>query len=105
MVILAVCLTGTVAAYHLGNFPINHFTRLEVDNTRPRYVASIKLMGITESGPQFGTPGYEVNFLYLAGLRTLVLGGAGPLSIDGTPAHRKRAPGGLSRRSGQRCIP
>ncbi len=54
--------------------------------------SSIKLMGITESGPQFGTPGYEVNLLYLAGLLTLVLGGAGPLSIDNMLTHRKRAP-------------
>ena len=54
--------------------------------------SSIKLMGITESGPQFGTPGYEVNLLYLAGLLTLVLGGAGPLSIDSMLALRKRAP-------------
>ncbi|MBA3714978.1 MAG: DoxX family protein [Pyrinomonadaceae bacterium] len=54
--------------------------------------SSIKLMGITESGPQFGTPGYEVNLMYLAGLLTLVLGGAGSLSIDSMLTHRKRAP-------------
>lgn len=35
--------------------------------------SSIKLMGISGSGPQFGTPGYEVNLLYIAGLLTLVL--------------------------------
>ncbi len=51
--------------------------------------SSIKLMGITGSGPQFGTPGYEVNLLYLAGLLTLVLGGAGPFSVDRVLARRK----------------
>jgi putative oxidoreductase len=54
--------------------------------------SSIKLMGITESGPQFGTPGYDVNLMYLAGLLTLVLGGAGPLSIDSMLTHGRRAP-------------
>jgi len=58
----------------------------------PYGFSSIKLMWITESGPQFGTPGYEVNLMYLAGLLTLVLGGAGPLSIDSMLTHRKRAP-------------
>lgn len=57
----------------------------------PYGFSSIKLMGLTESGPQFGTPGYEVNLLYLAGLLTLVLGGAGPLSIDRWLARRKGA--------------
>lgn len=55
----------------------------------PYGFSSIKLMGLTESGPQFGTPGYEVNLLYIAGLLTLVLGGAGPLSIDRGLARRK----------------
>lgn len=51
--------------------------------------SSIKLMGITEHGPVFGTPGYEVDLLYLAGLLTLVLGGAGPFSFDRMFARRK----------------
>ncbi len=51
--------------------------------------SSIKLMGISGSGPQFGTPGYEVNLLYIAGLLTLVLGGAGPFSVDRVLARRK----------------
>lgn len=42
----------------------------------------INITGMTESGPQFGMPGYEVNLLYIAGLLALVLGGAGKLSID-----------------------
>jgi putative oxidoreductase len=43
---------------------------------------SIKLLAVTEAGPQFGPPGYETNLLYLAALATLVLGGSGSWSID-----------------------
>ena len=49
----------------------------------PYGFSSIKLMALTAKGPEFGIPGYEVNLLYLVGLLTLVMGGAGPLSIDG----------------------
>jgi putative oxidoreductase len=42
----------------------------------------IHIVGMTESGPVFGMPGYEVNLLYIAGLAALVIGGAGALSID-----------------------
>jgi len=49
----------------------------------PYGFSSIKLMALTANGPEFGIPGYEVNLLYLVGLLTLVLGGAGPLSVDG----------------------
>ncbi|HEY1925453.1 MAG TPA: DoxX family protein [Candidatus Acidoferrum sp.] len=52
--------------------------------------SSIKLMAVTANGPQFGPPGYECNLLYLACLAALVLGGAGPLSIDGWIANRSR---------------
>jgi putative oxidoreductase len=37
---------------------------------------------VTETGPEFGPPGYETNLLYLAALATLVIGGSGPWSID-----------------------
>ncbi len=57
----------------------------------PYGFSSIKLMGMTENGPQFGTPGYEVNLLYIAGLLTLALGGTGPLSIDRMLERRKGA--------------
>ncbi len=49
----------------------------------PHGFTSIKLMAVTVDGPQFGPPGYECDLLYLACLATLVVGGAGPLSIDG----------------------
>jgi putative oxidoreductase len=45
--------------------------------------SSIKLLAVTAVGPQFGPPGYETNLLYLACLAALVLGGSGPLAIDG----------------------
>ena len=44
--------------------------------------SSINTIGLTPNGPQFGPPGYEVNLLYIAGLLALILGGAGPLSLD-----------------------
>ncbi len=40
------------------------------------------ITGMTEAGPTFGMPGYEVNLLYIAGLVALILGGAGNLSVD-----------------------
>lgn len=43
---------------------------------------SVKLAQVSESGTRFGPVGYEIILLYLAGLITLVLGGAGSLSID-----------------------
>jgi putative oxidoreductase len=57
---------------------------------------SIKLLAVTEAGPQFGPPGYETNLLYLAALATLVLGGSGPWRIDELIARQRRA------RSGQK---
>jgi putative oxidoreductase len=44
--------------------------------------SAINTIGLTADGPQFGPPGYEVNLLYIAGLLALILGGAGPFSID-----------------------
>jgi putative oxidoreductase len=57
---------------------------------------AIKLQGVTAAGAQFGPPGYEVDLLYLACLAALVLGGSGPLAIDGLIGRRglshRRAP-------------
>lgn len=44
---------------------------------------SVKLLAITPEGPKFGPVGYEINLLYIACLAALVLGGSGPLSVDG----------------------
>jgi putative oxidoreductase len=54
--------------------------------------SAISTIGLTADGPQFGPPGYEVNLLYIAGLLALILGGAGPLSIDGLLTPRERDP-------------
>ena len=51
--------------------------------------SSIKLRAVTAAGPQFGPPGYETDLLYIAALATLVLGGAGPLSIEQWLARRR----------------
>ena len=39
--------------------------------------SSVNTIGLTADGPKFGPPGYEVNLLYIAGLISLILGGAG----------------------------
>jgi putative oxidoreductase len=44
--------------------------------------SSVNTIGLTQSGPQFGPPGYEVNLLYIAGLVSLTLSGAGAMSVD-----------------------
>ena len=49
---------------------------------------SIKLVDVTAEGPKFGPPGYETDLLYLACLATLLLGGSGPLAVDGWIASR-----------------
>ena len=49
----------------------------------PYGFSSIKILSVTSGRAQFGPPGYEVDLLYLACLAALVLGGSGPISIDG----------------------
>ena len=46
--------------------------------------------GMTDAGPQFGMPGYEVSLLYIAGLLALILAGPSHLSID----QMRAGPGG-----------
>ena len=52
--------------------------------------SAINTIGLTPEGPQFGPPGYEINLLYIAGLVALILGGAGPLSIDALRRRRRQ---------------
>jgi putative oxidoreductase len=56
----------------------------------PYGFSSIKLVAVTAAGARFGPPGYEVNLLYLASLAALVVGGSGPLSIDGVRTPRQQ---------------
>ncbi len=66
----------------------------------PNGFSSIKLQAVTASGAQFGQPGYETDLLYLACLAALVLGGSGPLAVEGLlttlgTARVRRAPAGF----------
>ncbi len=44
--------------------------------------SSVRLKAVTAAGAQFGPVGYEMNLLYIAGLLTLAMCGAGRLSVD-----------------------
>lgn len=48
----------------------------------------VHITGMTDAGPQFGMPGYEVPLLYAAALVALMLGGPGAWSVDGMRATR-----------------
>ena len=47
----------------------------------PNGFSSIKLQAVVDGTPRFGQPGYETDLLYIAGLVSLVFGGAGPLAL------------------------
>ena len=49
----------------------------------------IHITGMTDAGPVFGLPGYEVNLLYIAGLLALLLRGPSHLSVDEALAKRR----------------
>ena len=53
--------------------------------------SSIKLLAVTATGAKFGPVGYEIIVLYIACLAALVIGGAGPFSIDGLVRKRFEA--------------
>ena len=53
--------------------------------------SSVNTIGLTEDGPRFGPPGYEINLLYIAGLLALILGGAGTCSVDRLLSRKRRA--------------
>ena len=65
----------------------------------PYGFSAIKLQAVTAAGAQFGPPGYEVDLLYLACLATLVLGGSGPLAIDGLIRKRRKVRSSKSRQN------
>lgn len=48
----------------------------------------INIVGMSDGGPQFGMPGYEVPLLYVAGLATLAVMGPTYLSVDKAVADR-----------------
>src|SRR5260370_29672945 len=53
----------------------------------PYGFSSIKLQAVTAAGAQFGPPGFETDLLYPRCLPALVLGGPGPLAIEGLMAN------------------
>ncbi len=55
----------------------------------PYGFSSIKLQAVTAAGAQFGPVGYECDLIYLACLAALVLGGSGPLAVDGFIRQRR----------------
>lgn len=56
--------------------------------------SSVRLTAISNSGPEFGPIGYEMNLLYIAGLMTLALNGPTKLSLDLWLKTRKRETAG-----------
>jgi putative oxidoreductase len=52
--------------------------------------SSVKTIGLTAQGPVFGPPGYEINLLYIAGLISLMITGAGRYSVDACIASGKQ---------------
>src|SRR5215472_6446659 len=52
--------------------------------------SAVNTIGLTPDGPKLGPPGYEINLLYIAGLLVLILGGAGPLSVDALRSRRRK---------------
>lgn len=51
--------------------------------------SSINTIGLTPDGPVFSPPGFEVVLLYIAGLVSFILGGAGIFSVDSWIIRRK----------------
>ncbi len=49
----------------------------------------IHITGMSDAGPVFGMPGYEVNLLYIAGLLALFLRGPSHLSVDEALARKR----------------
>jgi putative oxidoreductase len=49
----------------------------------------VHITGMTDAGPKFGLPGYEVNLLYIAGLLALLIFGASALSVDKLRSRRR----------------
>ena len=50
--------------------------------------SAVKTIGLTPQGPVFGPPGYEITLLYICGLISLLISGAGRFSVDAILAKR-----------------
>jgi len=56
----------------------------------PNGFSFMNITGMTESGPVFVMPSYEVNVLYIAAFLALLIGGAGRYSVDALVGRRER---------------
>ena len=61
----------------------------------PNGFSFIHITGMTEAGPQFGMPGYEVPLLFIAGLLALFLRGPTHMSVDQMLAEKKAGGGAV----------
>jgi putative oxidoreductase len=81
-------LVGAFAA--LVSIPLIVSTLVAMFTVQLRYgFSSVNTIGLTESGPIFGPPGYEINLLYIAALLAIALAGPSALSVDRWLAERK----------------
>jgi putative oxidoreductase len=55
--------------------------------------SSIRLLGVSTAGAEFGPVGYELNLLYVAGLLSLALAGSGQFSVDQWLQRRRHGSG------------
>src|SRR6476661_2199467 len=82
---------GTGAFVTISSLPLAVILLVAIFTVHLPYgFSSIKLIAVTQTGAQFGPPGYECDLLYLAALATLVLGGPGPLAVDAWLSRNKR---------------
>jgi putative oxidoreductase len=52
--------------------------------------SSVRTIGLTEGGPVFAPPGYEINLVYIAALLVLAVTGPGPFSLGALLRRRRR---------------
>lgn len=55
----------------------------------PHGFSSVQTIGLTEAGPAFGPPGYEINLVYIAALLVLAVMGPGPFSANTLMTRRR----------------
>jgi putative oxidoreductase len=83
---LAILIGAFVA---IVSIPLIVSTLVAMFTVQVRYgFSSVNTIGLTESGPIFGPPGYEINLLYIAALLAIALAGPGAFSIDRWLAER-----------------
>ncbi|MFL5575183.1 MAG: DoxX family protein [Gemmatimonadaceae bacterium] len=84
-------LVGAFAA--LVSIPLIASMLVAMFTVQLRYgFSTVNTIGLTESGPIFGPPGYEINLLYIAALLAIALAGPSALSVDRWLAERTIRP-------------